>query len=143
MKLAVREERCSGCRACELVCSMRNFGQPNPKRSAIRVSGAFPAPGKFSLVVCDQCGVCAEVCPAEAIDEVDGHYRIDPDRCTGCLICVEECPQGAMFTHQDGEVPFKCVACGDCVAYCPRQAIVDEHGEVAWAGTHAARKEVV
>ncbi len=140
MKLTVREELCSGCRACELVCSMRNFSQPNPKRSAVRVSGAFPAPGRFSLVICDQCGVCAEICPANAIHEVGDHYEVDPDLCTGCLICVEECPQGAMFTHKDDEVPFKCVACGDCVAYCPRQALVDEEAKVVWAGVEARKR---
>ncbi len=142
MKLATREELCSGCRACELVCSMKNFSQPNPKRSAVRVAGAFPAPGRFSIVYCDQCGVCAEVCPVEAIREVDGHYEIDADLCTGCMVCVDECPHGAMFSHSDDDVPFKCVACGECVAYCPRQALVDEDGEVAWAGVEAKKRAV-
>lgn len=140
MKLAVREERCSGCRVCELVCSMRNFMQPNPKRAAVRVSGTFPAPGKFSITFCDQCGVCAEVCPVGAILESDGCYLIDAELCTGCLVCVDECPQGALFSHKDDEIPFKCTGCGECVAYCPRQAIVDEDGKVTWAGTEASKR---
>lgn len=140
MKLAVKEERCSGCRACELVCSMRHFSQPNPKRAGIRITGSFPAPGRYSIAYCDQCGVCAEVCPASAIHEVDDHYEIDPGLCTGCMLCVDECPQGAMSSHPDSEVPFKCVACGDCVAYCPTRALVDEDGQVAWAGTEAKKK---
>jgi NAD-dependent dihydropyrimidine dehydrogenase PreA subunit len=140
LKLVVREDRCSGCRTCELACSMRNFSQPNPKRSAVRVSGAFPAPGKYSLVYCDQCGVCAEMCPADAIREVGDHYEIDSDLCTGCLICVDECPQDAIFVDPFGEKPIKCVSCGDCIEYCPRQAIIDQHGEVAWAGVEARKK---
>ena len=140
MRLAVREERCSGCRTCELVCSMHNFLQPNPKRAAVRVSGAFPAPGKFSVAICDQCGVCAEICPVEAIKEIDGHYRIDAELCTGCMICVDECPQGAMFSHKDDEIPFKCINCGECVAYCPRQAIIDEDETVLWAGIEAKKR---
>lgn len=140
MKLAVREELCSGCRACELVCSMRHSSQPNPKRATVRVSGAFPAPGRYSITYCDQCGVCAEVCPAQAITQVQGHYEIDADLCTGCMLCVEECPRKAMFTHEDDDVPFKCVACGDCVAYCPRQALVDEDREYVWAGVQAKKR---
>lgn len=140
MKLEAKEDRCSGCRACELVCSMHHFSQPNPKRSTVRVSGQFPAPGKYVITYCDQCGVCAEVCPAEAIREVGDHYEIDPDLCTGCMLCVEECPHGAMFSHPGDDVPFKCVACGDCVAYCPRQALVDAEGKVAWAGIEAKKK---
>ena len=140
MKLEAKEDRCSGCRTCELVCSMRHFSQPNPKRSAVRVSGAFPVPGKYSIILCDQCGACAEVCPVEAIRKVGDRWEIDPDLCTGCLLCVEECPEKAMFSHPADAVPWKCVLCGECVAYCPRQAIVDEDGEAVWAGVAAKKR---
>lgn len=45
---------------------------------------------------CTGCGVCASMCRYEAIDEVDGVYRIDPLRCEGCKVCVAFCPVEAV-----------------------------------------------
>ena len=49
---------------------------------------------------------------------------VDPDACTGCLICVEVCPHNVMFEQPDSDVPVKCDLCGECSLTCPRKAIV-------------------
>ena len=42
---------------------------------------------------CDGCGVCAEVCPYDAL-EMDGNKPVlDPLSCNACGICAAECPQ--------------------------------------------------
>jgi len=126
LRLAVNEDNCSGCRVCQLICAMEQFAENNPKKGRLGIHGKFPEPGKYEISCCDQCGICAEVCPVEAIEEhSDGYYWVNEDLCTGCLLCVEECPRGVMFTHPDREAPFKCVDCGVCVTYCPRNAIYD------------------
>lgn len=50
--------------------------------------------------------------------------KIDTEKCTGCGICVEVCPQEAIkvgdIAEVDGE---KCTDCGTCVDGCPNEAI--------------------
>jgi len=130
LKIAAAEERCSGCRVCQLVCSLTLFRETNPGKAAIRVKGEFPEPGRYWITFCDQCGKCAEVCPVEAITADGGVYRIDRDSCTGCGLCVDTCPKGAMFTLAGEDSPFKCELCGACLEYCPRSAVFDADGGI-------------
>ncbi len=130
MRIGVNNDLCSGCRVCQTICGLRNFKENNPKKAAIRVKGHFPAPGKFEIQSCDQCGECFNVCPVGAIKREDGFYRIEPEECTGCLLCVESCPKNVIFTHPDHTAPIKCTLCGDCLRYCPTNALFDVDGEV-------------
>jgi ferredoxin len=43
---------------------------------------------------CVQCGACAEVCPAGAIDAEDS-ARVNRDGCIYCCACVKSCPESA------------------------------------------------
>ncbi|HUS90463.1 MAG TPA: 4Fe-4S binding protein [Phycisphaerae bacterium] len=45
---------------------------------------------------CTSCGTCAEACPAEAIQEGDEKFQIDPDTCIDCGACVDACPVEAI-----------------------------------------------
>ncbi len=119
-------DRCSGCRACLLACSLDNFREMTVSKAALGIQGRFPAPGDYRVLLCDQCGACAEACPTEAIRETEGRYLIDHDLCMGCLSCVEACPKGVMFAHPSLDEPIKCTLCGACVAICPRGALVLE-----------------
>jgi len=44
---------------------------------------------------CAGCGICADVCPADAI-KVDGYAAIDNELCVGCRYCMSECPSDAI-----------------------------------------------
>jgi ferredoxin len=129
VRLAANEERCSGCRTCELLCAFAEFGEQNPRKAALKVVGEFPAPGRYHLTLCTQCGVCADECPQGAIglSEVEGPggsaYVIDGELCTGCGVCIDACPEGAMFSHADEAKPIKCDLCGECVEICPRDVL--------------------
>ena len=64
---------------------------------------------------------------------------IDRDKCKGCLLCIEVCPQGALseskginqkgFRYVELEHPEKCTGCGMCVIMCPDCAIEIPGGE--------------
>ncbi len=124
MYLHADSARCSGCRACQLACSLHLFGENNPKKSALAIVPHFPDPGGYHVATCTQCGTCAEVCPAEAIHQNDrGAYVIDANECTGCLVCQSECPEQVIFTYGEQDVPFKCDQCGDCIAVCGMDAL--------------------
>ena len=123
MELKAIHENCSGCGACRLACSLENYREVNPAMAALGIQGRFPAPGDYRIHLCNQCGQCAEVCPADAIHLKNGAYIIDPDECTGCRECVEACPLGVIYEHKLLDVPIKCTLCGACAEVCPRGAL--------------------
>lgn len=43
---------------------------------------------------CTNCGICAAVCPVQAIDNKDSR-KVDEKECISCMRCVTVCPQGA------------------------------------------------
>jgi len=56
--------------------------------------------GRVGYVVepqkCDGCGICVNVCPAQAIFIQKGKAVIDPQKCVNCGICAQRCPQKAI-----------------------------------------------
>jgi len=60
-----------------------------------------------------------------------GKVTLDPSQCTGCGLCVLECPTGALTVSSSEDTDafqllFKhgnCVACGLCVEICPEKCL--------------------
>lgn len=48
---------------------------------------------------CTACGICADVCPVNAIT-IEQHAVVNPELCTACAACVSECPNGAIVITQ-------------------------------------------
>jgi len=127
-KLTVIPEQCSGCRICELVCAIKHFGVNNPKKSAIRVLITYPHPVMRMPIVCSQCKVltCAQVCPVDALRRSNGVVQLDKENCISCYKCVDACPFGAIYVHEDYDLPIICDMCGgdpECVKKCPTGAL--------------------
>ena len=120
-KLIAYDEKCTGCGACEEVCSKTYFKKADKLKSAIRVNKEGSS---CKIEVCDQCGDCTKMCASMSVMRAsNGVVRINKEKCVGCLICVGECLRGFMHYHDDEPVPFKCVACGLCAKQCTAGAL--------------------
>ena len=131
-------EKCTGCRKCEMVCSVFHTGTSNPSRSRIKVT-KWENIGLYLPVTCQNCDkpFCTEVCPAKAAhrDLKTNKVNIDKTKCIGCKTCIIACPFGVPLFDKAERVTIKCDFCdGDpqCVACCEAGAIkyldVDEVG---------------
>lgn len=56
----------------------------------------LPLP-RIVAALCSGCGRCVEICPTQALGQVNGKaVLICPDRCTYCALCEDLCPDSAI-----------------------------------------------
>jgi carbon-monoxide dehydrogenase iron sulfur subunit len=70
--LVADADTCTGCRVCELICSMAKHGEYNPRKSYIRVmqNREMSVDIVARNVKCDFCGKCVEWCLPKALQIV-------------------------------------------------------------------------
>ena len=124
IRLKINSKKCSGCRLCEMACSIQHLGVVNTGRSAIRIYKDDLETGACKPVVCIQCKrmLCmdddlpdqeayrsrfiwersfAESCPFDALVEWnDDIYHCD--LCGGQAQCVSVCSTGAIQIFDTG-----------------------------------------
>ncbi len=140
--LVLSPDKCTGCRLCEIVCSLKNTGEINPARARIHVIGfddLFPVP-----VTCLQCSFpyCAEICSVHAIirEKTTGIVKVSTEKCTNCKMCIMACPFGNIAFSLEEKRVTKCEYCDGkpiCVSFCPTGAI--EFREADSSTTHKHR----
>lgn len=64
--------------------------------SAEALSELEPIHAEVDEELCTGCGICEEVCPFGAIKVEEGVAKSDPEICDGCRLCVSWCPVDAI-----------------------------------------------
>ena len=68
-QVVVHDEKCCGCRTCEIVCALVNDGECNPAIARLHVFfDQFTGEAKIDVEPrCVLCGECVRWCPTEAL----------------------------------------------------------------------------
>ncbi|MGD2154003.1 MAG: dimethyl sulfoxide reductase anchor subunit [Gemmatimonadales bacterium] len=131
--------RCTGCGACRLACSIENRLEPEQSWRRIDTFNRTRHPGVPLYHLSLACNHCAEpecmyACPALAYtrNDASGAVLLDESKCIGCRYCAWACPYDApVFVSQRG-VMTKCTFCHHrlqeglkpaCAALCPTGAL--------------------
>lgn len=115
--------RCSGCRKCEIACSLFHEKRIWPEASRIRVF--MLVPGAEFPHFCAQCEgyPCVEACPVKALTVSDetGAVLVNAEACTACGKCINACPGKIPHMHPTEKHILICDLCGgkpQCVKVC-------------------------
>lgn len=123
--LVVFKDFCTGCRTCEIVCSLLHTRTVNPSLARVKLVH-FPRDHSNFPIICRHCkdAPCKAACPipdAMYVDQKTEAVVVNAEICTQCLACVEACPFAAIQVGPNKEI-LKCDLCeGEplCAEYCP------------------------
>ena len=135
--IKVDVDKCTGCRACEVICSsfhaVPKYSSNNPGRSRIRI---IRDPLKDIYVPV----YAGEYTEAECNSR--NKYTIDGKEYDECAFCRASCPSRDLFKEPDSGLPKKCDMCESdpplsepmCVQWCLNDALTyvereEEEGE--------------
>lgn len=90
--------------------AIKNFGMGGITKETKKMmhNGCKPVQQKDS---CTFCGVCAELCPFEAIKIKNDSWKVNSNKCFGCGVCIDVCKEKALkFEEADFQYALACAA---------------------------------
>ena len=100
----IQPGKCVACGLCIPACPNQLIRlRPTAKHMDVRC--ASPAPGKTVKAVCSHgcigCKLCERKCLSHAVKVINNLAVIDYSKCTGCGVCRDHCPTGAIACCED------------------------------------------
>lgn len=87
LDVEIDESKCNYCKRCMIACPF----------DAILVKKPYQGTIKIDTKLCpEDCMVCKEICPTEAIQDKDGKMVVLDDFCIFCSACQKVCPEKAI-----------------------------------------------
>ena len=142
---------CNGCYCCQIACKDEHvandwtpYAKPQPDTGQFwikmqeEVRGTVPkVKVSYTPQMCLHCtkARCIEACgaPGAIYRRADRLVIIDPEKCTGCKLCPDACPYGAIYFNEGLNIAQKCTGCAHllddgwdvprCVDSCPTNAL--------------------
>lgn len=130
----IDEEKCVMCGKCMEVCP-KGIIISKPQKQEIIVECNSKDFGKAvkekCSVGCIGCGLCAKACKFDAIEFENKIAKINPEKCVGCMECVQKCPtkviNGDLKNRKKVVIDEElCVGCTICKKQCKFDAIEGE-----------------
>jgi len=117
-ELIIDHESCWGCRTCELACKQENRDPVGVRLVKVLEKGPETSNGTttftFFVQMCRHCEdpACMEICPEGAVSvRFDGIVVMDDKACTGCGLCMDQCPYEVIAFDSERSVARKCNLC--------------------------------
>jgi len=117
MRIKIDHTKCSGCKLCEVACTLKHTEAVNPQRSRIKVfvEETFCLPviaGPYTEAACNS---------KETV-------LVDGQEVDGCVLCRASCPEKTIYKEPDTGIALKCDFCGEppdpeCVKWCAAEAL--------------------
>ena len=149
--LVIDITKCCNCFACQIACKDEHCGndwspyaKPQPETGQFWmkveeiISGNIPQVRvEYIPQPCMHCkdALCMNACPVEGaiFRRDDGLVIIDPEKCTGCRLCVDACLYNSIYFNRNLNIAQKCTGCAHlldrgwpikeprCVDYCAHE----------------------
>jgi len=124
--LLIDLDNCIRCYSCEIACRQEHNLTYETMSKWCRVITIEPRwienelHMDFIPIFCFHCDepICSYFCPVNAIHKrKDGIVIIDERICTGCKLCINGCPYGAIFINEIKGTAGKCDFCISRIEY--------------------------
>lgn len=157
-KWSIERMQCIQCGYCVAECPKKcltmeqKYTEPDAEKVIdtfdVEVKGASGGAGSDDAdtdLTCNKdecvfCGLCAKVCPADAlkVDRKSKTWELDADACVKCGACIDKCPKKSLsFGASSDAAPAapaepvypeldaaECIYCRACENECPEEAIL-------------------